>query len=297
MKFFATSLAAASLALATTIAAPATAQVQGNIATIDTPSVIIGTTAFQNAYQQVSTTYKPQIDTRRTRSEERQTLLRQLDTNSDGDLDQAEQTAAAGTPQATRIQAIDQEIQGLSAQIDGARIYAVEQILAQYSPALQEVVQAQSIQMIVSPEAIVYAPQQADITQQVTTSLNAKVPSVQIVPPQGWQPNRNTVALYQQIQQVLLQAQAIQQAQAAQQQQQQALILVTDTGVGIVPEDQAKIFDRFYRVDTARSRQTGNSGLGLAISTAIAQAHKGTITVTSQPGQGSTFTVSLPISS
>lgn len=82
-----------------------------------------------------------------------------------------------------------------------------------------------------------------------------------------------------------------------QQQQQQALILVTDTGVGIAPDDQAKIFDRFYRVDTARSRQTGNSGLGLAIATAIAQAHKGTITVASQPGQGSTFTVSLPISS
>lgn len=82
-----------------------------------------------------------------------------------------------------------------------------------------------------------------------------------------------------------------------QQQQQQALILVTDTGVGIALEDQAKIFDRFYRVDTARSRQTGNSGLGLAISTAIAQAHRGTITVSSQLGQGSTFTVSLPISS
>ena len=81
-----------------------------------------------------------------------------------------------------------------------------------------------------------------------------------------------------------------------QQQQQQALILVIDTGVGIASEDQAKIFDRFYRVDTARSRQTGNSGLGLAISTAIAQAHKGTITVASQPGQGSTFKVSLPIS-
>ena len=81
-----------------------------------------------------------------------------------------------------------------------------------------------------------------------------------------------------------------------QQQQQQALILVTDTGVGIAPEDQAKIFDRFYRVDTARSRQTGNSGLGLAIATAIAQAHGGSITVNSQLGNGSTFTVSLPTS-
>lgn len=82
-----------------------------------------------------------------------------------------------------------------------------------------------------------------------------------------------------------------------QKQHQQALILVTDTGVGIAPDEQAKIFDRFYRVDTARSRQTGNSGLGLAIATAIAHAHRGTITVSSRPGQGSTFIVSLPISS
>ncbi len=230
MKLIVKSLAIASLAMSTAIAVPATAQVQGSFATIDTPSVVIGTTAFQTAYQQVATTYKSQIDTRRAKGQERQTLLQQLDTNSDGELSQAEQTAANGTPQLTQIQTIDREIQQLTAQIDGARVYAVEQILAQYPAALQEVVQANSIQMILSPESIVYAPQAADITQKVTASLNTKVANVNIVPAQGWQPNRNSVALYQQIQQVLLTAQAIQQQQAAQQQQQQPAAAQAPTG-------------------------------------------------------------------
>ncbi|MGB3294374.1 MAG: ATP-binding protein, partial [Phormidesmis sp.] len=79
--------------------------------------------------------------------------------------------------------------------------------------------------------------------------------------------------------------------------QQRALILVTDTGIGIASEQQARIFDRFYRGDAARVGQLGNSGLGLAIASAIAKAHHGTLTVSSQMGLGSTFTLSLPVSS
>ncbi|PZD71012.1 Alkaline phosphatase synthesis sensor protein PhoR [Acaryochloris thomasi RCC1774] len=75
---------------------------------------------------------------------------------------------------------------------------------------------------------------------------------------------------------------------------QQAVIQVQDTGVGIAPEYQAKIFDRFYRVNSDRNRQTGGSGLGLAIADAIAQAHKGKIQVQSQLGQGSIFRIYLP---
>ncbi len=78
--------------------------------------------------------------------------------------------------------------------------------------------------------------------------------------------------------------------------QQQAAISVRDTGIGIAPEHREKIFDRFYRVDAARSGQSGSSGLGLAIASAIAKAHGGTLSVTSQPNGGSTFTVSLPVS-
>ena len=69
---------------------------------------------------------------------------------------------------------------------------------------------------------------------------------------------------------------------------------VIDTGLGIAPEHQQRIFERFYRVDAARSRDSGGTGLGLAIVKHIAQAHAGEVTVRSVPGRGSTFTLRLP---
>jgi signal transduction histidine kinase len=71
-------------------------------------------------------------------------------------------------------------------------------------------------------------------------------------------------------------------------------ISVNDTGIGIAAEDQAHIFDRFYRADKARSRELGGSGLGLSIAQWIAYAHHGRITVQSEPQKGSTFTLWLP---
>jgi heavy metal sensor kinase len=72
-------------------------------------------------------------------------------------------------------------------------------------------------------------------------------------------------------------------------------LLVADTGVGIPQKDLKRIFDRFYRVDGARSRETGGTGLGLSICQWIAQAHEGRIAVESKVGKGSTFTVTLPM--
>jgi two-component system OmpR family sensor kinase len=72
-------------------------------------------------------------------------------------------------------------------------------------------------------------------------------------------------------------------------------LLVTDTGVGIPQKDLKRIFDRFYRVDGARSRETGGTGLGLSICQWIVQAHEGRIAVESRVGKGSTFTVALPM--
>jgi signal transduction histidine kinase len=73
-----------------------------------------------------------------------------------------------------------------------------------------------------------------------------------------------------------------------------ALLTVRDTGVGIPSDALEHIFERFFRVDKARSRATGGSGLGLAIVRAIVERNKGEITVESTPGQGSAFTVSFP---
>lgn len=81
----------------------------------------------------------------------------------------------------------------------------------------------------------------------------------------------------------------------AAQQGTHVVIWVQDTGYGISPEDQKHIFDRFYRVDKARSRATGGTGLGLAIVKQIITGLGGNIRVESQEGEGSTFTVELPI--
>lgn len=75
----------------------------------------------------------------------------------------------------------------------------------------------------------------------------------------------------------------------------QATIAIADTGIGIPPEVSERIFDRFFRVDKARSRAEGGTGLGLPIARWIAEAHGGNITVQSEPGRGSTFTVFLPM--
>jgi two-component system phosphate regulon sensor histidine kinase PhoR len=71
-------------------------------------------------------------------------------------------------------------------------------------------------------------------------------------------------------------------------------ISVSDRGCGIAPEHHARLFERFYRVDKARSRKLGGTGLGLAIVIHIVLAHRGKVTVESAPGQGSRFTIHLP---
>lgn len=76
---------------------------------------------------------------------------------------------------------------------------------------------------------------------------------------------------------------------------QNAFITVSDTGIGINDEEQTKIFNRFYRVDKTRDRETGGTGLGLSITHSTVILHKGSIKVSSKEGEGSTFIVRIPI--
>jgi len=73
-----------------------------------------------------------------------------------------------------------------------------------------------------------------------------------------------------------------------------AVVSVADTGIGIAKEDIAHVFDRFWRADKARSREQGGAGLGLSIAKCVAEAHRGSISVESAPGQGSVFHLRVP---
>ncbi|OGQ08217.1 MAG: hypothetical protein A3G32_08740 [Deltaproteobacteria bacterium RIFCSPLOWO2_12_FULL_40_28] len=81
----------------------------------------------------------------------------------------------------------------------------------------------------------------------------------------------------------------------ASQQKDQICIAVKDTGIGILKEDQARIFERFYRVDKSRSREVGGTGLGLAIVKNLVQFHGGSVSVQSEVGFGSTLSFTLPL--
>jgi signal transduction histidine kinase len=71
-------------------------------------------------------------------------------------------------------------------------------------------------------------------------------------------------------------------------------VSIRDYGLGIAPKDQTRVFEPFYRVDKSRGRDTGGYGLGLSLAKKIMAAHGGDIFLTSEPGQGSTFTLQLP---
>jgi Skp family chaperone for outer membrane proteins len=221
MKIFVKSVSAAMLASVAFCAAPAVqAQVAG-VATLDTTDVIMKTKAFTAAYQQIGTTFASNAQLIQTKRNEINDINAQLDTNKDKNLTQAELDAAvkAKNPLLTQLDAKEKEIQQLQQPIVSAQAFAVESIADKYAAAQQQVVTQKKINMILSPDAFIWAPDAVDITTAVTTALDALAPSVAITPPAQWQPKQSTGPLYEQIQQRLLTAarvQAIRNAQAQQ---------------------------------------------------------------------------------
>jgi Skp family chaperone for outer membrane proteins len=210
---------AALAALAAFAAAPAAAQVNG-IAVADPAIAVAGSQALQTAYNQIGTTFQAQRTQLEGLQQQRAGLVRQFDSNGDGQLSQEEQTAAqANTAVVQQIQGLDQQIATVQQPITVARVYVIEQIGQQLNAAVQQIVQANNIQMILNPSVGLYIAEAVDVTDEIIAQLNATVPTVSTTAPQGWQPSQQSVNLYQQVQEVLL---AVAQQQAAQQQAQPA---------------------------------------------------------------------------
>ena len=222
MKRFAKTIAAVALAGTAAIATPAAAQVAGGIAISSPEAVIVRSQARINAYQQIDQQYSAQIQQIRTLRQEMQTLQQSLDTDGNGQLSQAEVQANQSVVQ--QIQQKEQQLNQASQPIVLAQAYAIEQLINDYQNVQQQVVQQKNIQLLLNPDAIQWAPDAANVTNDLVAALNQRVPTVQITPPQGWQPSQQAVNMYQQITQILMVAnarrQAEQQGQAQPAQQQ-----------------------------------------------------------------------------
>lgn len=215
MKIRNTAIVAALLSAAA-IVAPAQAQVSG-IATSDTSVAIARSKALSTAYQQIGTQYAAAAQQMQTKRQEINNLNAQLDTNKDKELTQAELDVAikAKSPLLTQIDTKQKEINALQDPIILAQLYAVEQIALKYEAAQQAVITAKKINVILAPDAFVWAPESVDVTAAITAELDKSVPSVAIAPPANWRPSRQVGALYQQIQQLFNNAAQMQAAQAA----------------------------------------------------------------------------------
>ncbi|WP_397581871.1 OmpH family outer membrane protein [Sphingorhabdus sp.] len=205
---------AATFLSAAAISAPASAQVAG-IATADTAVAITRSKALGTAYQQIGTLYASVAQQLQAKRAEINTLNAQLDINKDKELTQAEIDVAvkANSPLLKQIDTKQSEINTLQDPIVLAQLYAVEQIALKYDAAQQAVITAKKINVILTPDSFVWAPEAVDVTPAITAELDKAVPSVTITPPSGWRPSRQIGALYQQIQQLI--SAATQQAQAA----------------------------------------------------------------------------------
>ena len=214
------SAVAAALLSATTLPVPANAQVAG-IATADTSVAIARTKALSQAYQQIGTQYAAAAQQMQAKRAEINTINVQLDTNKDKELTQVELDAAikAKNPLLTQIDTKQKEMTQLQEPIVTAQLFVVESIAMKYAAAQQAVITAKKVNLILSPEAFVWAPDSVDITPLITAELDKSIPTVATTAPANWRPSRQGAQLFQQIQQLFENA-ARQQAAQAQAQAQ-----------------------------------------------------------------------------
>lgn len=162
------------------------------VAVADPETAVEKTTAFTTATTTIQNTYKTQLTQADGIRKEVEPLLKSLDTNNDGQLSQQEIDAArtAKSPALTQIQQKQQQIQQLEQPAARAQQYVLEQLSAKIQQAVQNVITAKRVSMIVRPQSVMFADDNANITDDITAELNRLVPSVNAIPPANWQPGQ-----------------------------------------------------------------------------------------------------------
>ncbi|HYD25667.1 MAG TPA: OmpH family outer membrane protein [Croceibacterium sp.] len=210
-------LTGAALALSLAAAAPAAAQVNG-IGITDPATSIVSTEALAAAYGEITNANQQQITQLQQIQQQRQDLMRQFDSDQNGELSDAEITAAQANASAVQqLQTLNQTIAQTQRPITTAQVYAVEQLAMQYGPALQKVMADKGVKLLIKPGAVDFPPPEAVLTDEVTAELDRLVPSVSTTVPEGWQPQQQSVALWEEVQQIIAQIAALRQAQGQQQ--------------------------------------------------------------------------------
>lgn len=195
MKFIAQKALFASLALAAPMIVGGQAYAQAkSIAVADLEGAIVRSAAYTNANTAMQTTYKAQIDQLNARTTQLNAEIQPLATAFNTARAAPNATEASVQPSYTALEAKQRaaqaEIQRLSQPLQLSRAYIVEQIGAQLDPAVRTTMRARKIDLVLAPNAAVAFEPALDITTAVTAELNRLVPSVQIVPPAGWQPGQ-----------------------------------------------------------------------------------------------------------
>jgi len=220
MKFLSKPAMLAGIALAASFALPASpALAQLNGLAVNNPTLALAQSKTRDTgFQQVNQSFQSQIQLIGTLDAEITTLQTALDTNSDRQISQEEIDANPNVVQ--QIQAKQQQIDLATQPIAIGHMYVLEQLIADYNNARDAVIAEKGITVVLSPDAVLYAPDSMDITSAVAAKLDERQPSVSTSAPAGWQPRQATVNTYEQIQQVLMLAAQVRAARAAQQQQQ-----------------------------------------------------------------------------
>ncbi len=186
-----TLLLAAALIAPATVATTAGAQ---TIAVANPEGAVGNSKAWAAARTQIETTYKAQLDQANARREAVGRELQPLVTafNTARAAPNANQAALQTQAQAiqTREQAAQAELSRLTAPAQRAQAYAIEQISNRLPEAVQAVVRARNVTMLVRPDAVLFANPTADVTAAITTELDRLVPTVGVTPPANWQPGQ-----------------------------------------------------------------------------------------------------------